>query len=305
MGPIRTRSLGGSLKARSPRWLLNASDHATRTIGLLTEADRPAPDFLIIGTKRGGTTSLYNYLMQHPGILGTYPRIRSLKSTNFFFADDQHDERWYRSHFHTEHYRAVLRRRLGYRPLGFEASPYYMWDPRIAPKVATVAPHVKAIALVRNPVRRAWSHYQERVQNGVEPLSFQDSLALEADRLAGELEHMEADHRYHSTARDWYSYRSRGEYLAQLTGWEASFPPERLLVVASEKLYREPQAVIDQVCDFLHLPTHKLPSLQAFNATWRTRNSVPGRQADELADHFAPHNRRLEKYLGWPLEWDS
>lgn len=300
VGPVPTIA---AVKDRSPRWLLTAADRATRAGALATAGDRPVPDFLVIGTKRGGTTSLFNYLVRHPGILGLYPSTRGKKSTDYLFSGHDHDERWYRSHFHTETYRRLRGRRLGYRPLSFEASPYYVWDPRIAARAADLRPTMKAVLLLREPVRRAWSHYQERVQNGVEPLSFEDALAAEDDRLAGEIERMAADPGYHSDAYDWYSYRSRGEYLPQIRTWHRSFPAEQLLVLRSEDLYRSTQETVDQVCDFLTIPRFLLPETSAHNATWRTREGVPEGPGRALAEHYAPLNRELEDYLSRPLGW--
>lgn len=293
------------LKARSPRWLLDTADRTTRTIALATAVDRPVPDFVIAGTKRGGTTSLFNYLLQHPGLLGTYPASRGRKSTDFFFADSTESSRWYRSHFHSETYRRLRRRSLGYRPLGFEASPYYMWDLRVAAKASELVPNLKSIFILRDPVRRAWSHYQERVQNGVEPLSFADALDAEPARLAGETERMATDPGYHSNAHDWYAYRSRGEYLPQVTNWHSSFPADQLLVLRSEDLYTSTQDVMDQICSFLGVPAFVLPSTTAHNATWRTRDQVPEAQAHDLRLHYRPHNQALADYLGRPLEWDA
>lgn len=302
MTPPRILSTS-QLKSVSPRWLLHAADMSTRTFALSTVRLRSGPDFLIVGTKRGGTTSLFNYLIQHPGILGTYPRLRAKKSTDFFFGNGKSSERWYRSHFHTETYRAVQARTLGYRPLGFEASPYYIWDPRVAPQVRAFNPSIKAILLVRDPVRRAWSHYQERVQNGVEPLTFAQALAVEDDRLGGEVERMLENPGYHSTAHDWYSYRSRGEYLPQIQNWLAHFDRDQLLVLRSEDLYTQTQTSIDDICRFLEIPTFAAPTFKAFNATWRTHADVPRSEAAELSRHYADHVSALEEFLGKELAW--
>ena len=74
-----------AFKDRSPRWVKDSANAATRRYALTTVARRPAPDFLIIGTKRGGTTSLFNYLLMHPGVLGLYPQSRGKKSTDYYF----------------------------------------------------------------------------------------------------------------------------------------------------------------------------------------------------------------------------
>jgi hypothetical protein len=300
-------SLTTDLKDRAPGWTKSAADTVTRGFAMGTVRDRPVPDFLVIGTKRGGTTSLFRYLAAHPGILGLFPQVRGKKGTEFFFPSQHHEkprsETWYRSHFHSEAFRRRLAQRLGYRPLSFEASPYYIWDPRIPARVNTVAPQVKSILLVRDPVRRAWSHYQERVQNGVEPLTFAQALAAEPDRLAGELERMDADPTYYSSAYDWYSYRSRGEYLPQIRTWHQHFPREQLLVLRSEDLYRQTQETMDRICGFLGIPTHPMPTVKPFNSTWRTTEDTPEEQRAELAAHFREPNRALQEYLGMPLGW--
>lgn len=290
------------VKDLSPRWVKDVANVSTRAAALMTVQDRPGPDFLVIGTKRGGTTSLFNYLLMHPGVLGLFPQSRGKKSTDWFFADRTRSHTWYRSHFHTSRQKRRLAARLGYAPVSGEASPYYLWDPRIAEQVRAHSPEVKAIALLRDPVERAWSHYQERTQNGVEPLGFAEALRAEPKRLEGELEKMAADPTYHSTAHDWYSYRARGIYLPQLQNWRRSFPEGQLLVVRSEDMYTDVQGVFDRISDFLGLGRATLPTTRTFNASHR-RSSVPEPARSELASFYAPYNADLEGYLGRPLGW--
>lgn len=297
-----TRRRVATIKDRSPRWARTAVDVTTRRYALVGAGSRPGPDFLVVGTKRGGTTSLFNYLCSHPGVLGMFPRPREKKSTDYFFTEYQRGPRWYRSHFHTEQLRALMARRLGYRPLGGEASPYYIWDPRIAERVATTAPGVRAIMLVRDPVERAWSHYRERVHNGVEPLSFDDALDAEEDRTSGELDRMMADPGYHSTAYDWYSYRARGVYLPQIQNWLQHFPASQLLVLRSEDLYDDVPGTVDRVAAFLDLPTAPLPTTRAYNAVdGRSGMSDSARAA--LSDFYAEPNGALTEFLGRDLGW--
>lgn len=293
-----------SVHAKAPTWLKDVANLATRRYAMLTASDRPMPDYLIIGTKRGGTTSLFNYLVRHPGVLQMFPQVRGTKSTDYFFKGHGRSLRWYRSHFHTERYRRRLARTLGYRPLSGEASPYYVWDPRVAPAIRAVAPDVKAILLLRDPVRRAWSHYQERVQNGVEPLSFGEALAAEESRLLGERERMAADPTYYSEAFDFHTYRARGDYLPQVQAWLEHFPREQLLVLRAEDLYEDTQATFDEVCDFLGLPRMTMPVRAPFNATWRTRDLPPEAEAAELAAYYAPRNAALGEFLGRDMGWD-
>lgn len=291
------------LKSFAPRWALDAADVTTRMLALATATDRPFPDFLVIGAKRGGTTSLFNYLVRHPGILGLYPQARGKKSTDYYFANNDQTERWYRSHFHSNVYRKFLSTRLGYTALSFEASPYYVWDPRIAEKVAGRSPQTKAILLLRDPVKRAWSHYQERVQNGVEPLKFSEALEREDERLDGELDRMLSDPHYHSTAWDWYSYKSRGEYLWQIENWTRHLPRENLLVLFSETLYVDTQTTVDKICNFLSLPRFALPTTRTYNASQQTQERIGEREEENLGKYFQAHNQELAQYLELDVPW--
>ena len=290
-----------SIKDRSPRWARDAAIVATRGFGLATARSRISPDFLVIGTKRGGTTSLFNYLMMHPGVLGLYPRPRLQKSTDYFFKNYDRGTQWYRSNFHSQVFRDRMSERLGYEPRSGEASPYYVWDPRVARRAFEVNPALKAVMLVRNPVERAFSHWQERVHNGVEPLSFEQALAAEEARTEGELERMLDDPLYYSEAHDWYTYRSRGLYLPQLQNWTSVFPADQLLVVCSEDLYADVQGTFDRVGAFLGLPAVTLPTTKTFNASRRL--GIPAGAREELTAYYAPHTQELSEYLGRPLPW--
>jgi hypothetical protein len=290
-----------SIKEHSPRWVRDSAIVATRGFGRATSRGRTVPDFLVVGTKRGGTTSLFNYLMMHPGMLGLFPRPRLQKSTDYFFKNFAQGERWYRSNFHTQAFRDRMAHQLGYAPRSGEASPYYVWDPRIARRAYDVNPDLKAIMLVRDPVERAFSHWQERAQNGVEPLSFEQALEAEEARTSGELDRMLDDPLYYSQAHDWYTYRSRGLYLPQLENWTSVFPAEQLLVVCSEEMYADVQGTFDRVSTFVGLPTVKLPTTRTFNAS--ARLPMPEGARQELTDFYAPHVRLLSEHLGRPLPW--
>lgn len=165
--------------------------------------------------------------------------------------------------------------------------------------MSRLAPNVRSIAILREPAARALSHYRERVANGVEPLSFPEAIAREDERIEGELERMLSDPSYPGHARDWFAYRSRGDYLPQLRAWLTHFPREQLLVLRSEDLYAEPQRVYDEVCDFLGLRPHRLGDPSARNA------STPGRGDEDVAlvleklrADLEPSVRELETFLG-------
>ena len=144
---------------------------------------RLLPDFLIIGTQRGGTTSLYNYLVEHPGI-----GAASIKEVHFF--DTPHFKQglaWYRGHFPSAFQRYYVERSLKHGFVTGEASPYYLFHPHAPKRVAGLMPQMKLIVMLRNPVDRAYSHYHHEVAGGHEKLAtFEEAIACEDERLAGE-----------------------------------------------------------------------------------------------------------------------
>lgn len=116
------------------------------------------PDFIIIGVQKGGTTSLYSYLTQHPQIAPA-----TQKEIHYFDFNFDKSTDWYCSHFSTSSEGEYL--------LAGEASPYYIFHPQVPQRIYDLFPQVKIIALLRNPVERAISHYYYYIKIQYESLS--------------------------------------------------------------------------------------------------------------------------------------
>jgi hypothetical protein len=259
---------------------------------------RALPDLLIIGTQRGGTTSLYEYLARHHDVVAPLG-----KELQYFSTAHARGEAWYRAHFPTES--SMLRRRREGRPfLAFEASPYYLFHPHAARRAAATVPGAKLIALVRDPVERAYSHYEHTRQRGLEPLSFEEAVAAEPDRLAVEVERMKADPDYQSRPHRIYSYLARGRYAFQLEEWCNHFPRQQMLVLRSEDLFADPADTYRRVLAFLDLPSIALPDYPTYT---RRRPGPPlePRTRHALAEGFRADNERLAALLGRDMGWDG
>jgi hypothetical protein len=257
----------------------------------LTSAWRPLPDFLVIGAQRSGTTSLYRYLGRHPQI--EWARI---KEVHYFDRAFARGTGWYRAQF-----RLSLGRRTW---LAGDASPYYMVHPLVPARAAALVPQARLIATLRNPVDRAYSHYQHVVARGHTDLSFEDALDLERQIAAGELRRLAAEPTYRSRLHEWHSYVGRGQYAEQLERWLEHFPRDRLHVVVSEQLFADPNAILAGVAEFLGVPPHVVASPEQLvkRGTYPSPMSSATRQ--RLVEHFRPHNRRLEELLGLDVGWD-
>ena len=280
------------LARRAARW--SAQAYARPTAGL-----RLLPDYLIIGAQRAGTTSLHRYLIQHPGVRTT---LRT-KGVHFFDTGYGRGMSWYASRFPTKLTAWYVARRHGVELRTGEASPYYLFHPLVPGRVAEHLPRVKLIALLRDPVGRAYSHYQHEVARGFETLSFEEAVEAEPARLAGEEERMLAEPLYHSFEHQHHSYLARGRYAEQLERWLARFDERQLLVLSSERFFAEPEQTFARVLEFLELPAFTPDGYERHNGyDYRTMGEgVRGR----LVDHFREPNRRLYELVGDDFGWSD
>jgi hypothetical protein len=228
-------------------------------------------------------------MVQHPAILPPFG-----KEIHYFDHYYGLGLRWYRGRFP---YRHRLR-----HALTLDASPYYLVHPQVPQRAAQLLPEVKLIALLRNPVERALSHYQHEIRAGRESLSFADAIAQEAGRLAGEEERLASDPSYYSYNHHRFSYTRRGLYLEQLRRWVQHFPRRQLLVLQSEWLYRDPVGASAAVYRFLGLAPHRLDHYKPFLRGNYEREMPPELRA-RLAEFFAPANRELYQWLGEEFDW--
>jgi hypothetical protein len=288
------------IKSVAPR---QARDQVRRLLvryGERTSARRPLPDFLIIGTKRGGTTSLWRYLIQHPLVPRLFPAWNT-KTSHYFEENWPKGEAWYRSHFPTARQRAALERRHGGPCRVGESAPLYMFHPLVAGRVADLMPQARIIVLLRDPVERAFSHWKERRTEGREPLGFAEALAAEDERTAGERDRLIADPDAFSEPFDSWSYRARGRYLEHLEPWLDRFDSGQLLFLPSETLYRDPAGSYARVLDFIGLPAYELPAYDVFND--RPSKGMDDRVRAELSAYYRPYNDALARRLGMTFDW--
>ena len=257
---------------------------------------RAEPSFLIIGSQKAGTTSLFNYLLKHPCVLGP-----TQKEVHYFSDTFLKGRSWYQNHFPplTAVYRRAVK--TGRRPVTGEASPYYIFHPCAPERVHSTLPKAKIIVMLRNPVDRAYSHYKYHVKLGAEDLAFEDALNVEEERLAGEDEKLIADDSYFSFNHKMFSYQSRGRYIEQLKRWARYYSVGDMLIVRSEDFFEDSESIFADVLRFLGLPEHRLPEYQKFNAGGGDRMNPETRA--RLLDYFAPYNKRLYQFLGREMGW--
>ena len=252
------------------------------------ERAKPAePTFIIIGPMKTATSALYEYINQHPQVL---PCIE--KEVHFFSNNNKypHGKDWYIAHFplipEGEHF------------ITGEASPGYIVN-NIQQRVFDMFPSIKLIALIRNPVDRAFSHYQHNVKHGFERQSFEDAINSELEVLKLVENPAEAAKKWRWGVHP--GYLLIGFYYYFLKQWLDVFPKEQLLIINNQDLLVNPLETMGQVFRYLGLPEHLKAEYPKYYAG--SYEPISQEMQKTINDVFKPHNRKLEEYLNLDLKW--
>ncbi|GAA1964587.1 hypothetical protein GCM10009817_00420 [Terrabacter lapilli] len=263
------------------------------TIGVLqsrlARGERLLPGYLVVGTKRGGSTSLAEWITLHPQV----GESRSGKGTHYFDVNFGRGFRWYAAQFPKVD--------EGHAIVG-ESSPYYMFHPLSPQRIRAALPDVKIVMCLRDPVARAWSHHAYEVARGHEDEPFERALDLEESRLAGEEARIVADPDYPADHWRYHAYLRRGHYAEQLQTFHDLFGQDQVLVVQSEALFADPHGQMDRVFAFLGLEPHRSEQLEARNAN-RPYGEMTRETFARLADYYTPLNEQLRAMPGVEFTW--
>ena len=296
VGRLRQRLKDKNRQISSPKEELSSVDGSaadSRKAAPEAPGHGALPDFVIIGGKKCGTTFLYHLLSRHPYVA---PAVD--KEVHFFDIRFDWGTDWYRSHF------PAPVKKEGRRVITGEASPFYLYHPHAARRAAETVPRAKLIALLRDPVDRAYSDYHHKARRGHEPLTFEQAIEAEENRLRGEKEKMLADEGYRSRNFRAFSYLSRGVYVDQIMAWREFFDADQMLILKSEDMFEDTPQTLKRVADFLDLPAWE-PDLPTTPETRNEGGYTPISPAtrQRLRDYFEPHNQRLYDYLGVDFGW--
>jgi hypothetical protein len=259
------------------------------------------PDYLIIGAVRSGTTSLHGWLGQHPFVVPTTKELRYFNLNHFRGSD------WYRSHFPLEGERERFASQRGRAFLVGDATATYMphhWTPQ---RAAKLVPEAKIIACLRDPVDRAYSHYQAIRLRGNEPLeSFEEAIAQEPDRIRADERRTLVDPNFRSWSLHGWAYLKSSCYAAHFERWYEFFPPEQMVLVNFDReLTADARGVLRAVYAHLGLPDYHNPSLPVLNMIAGPYEPLADETRARLIEYFRPHNRRLYELTGIDFGWPA
>jgi hypothetical protein len=242
---------------------------------LLKDPTNPVlPTFFIVGAAKAGTTSLYHYLNQHPDVYMSpnkephwFSRVRPVPGQ---------DSRPVASE---EEYLELFNEWNGESAIG-EASPSYLWDEEAPYRIKEAVPHAKIIAILRDPVERAYSHYLMQVREGKEDLPFM--AALQQD--------------YHEENKAWSAsrlYVDLGFYADQVQRYLEVFGEEQVKIcLYAKELIRNPRALLKSVMEFIEVDPRYAASVRT--DTWSNTYAVP--RSRLALDVFRSRIRRSRRF---------
>lgn len=231
------------------------------------------PDFVVIGGMKCGTTALWRYLRQHPGI--HVPPNR--KNLNFFLQQDNWSRGldWYESFFAGSP--------SDVSAIGEVSTEYtkYPFFPGVPEKLSQVLPKAKLVYLVRHPIRRIVSQYLHLVNAGTETRTFDEAIR----------------------GGDPNPYLRYSQYYYQLEQFFPFFPQNAILVLTAEKLRREPALALDELARFVGAAPGWRPSEEIVvhtRAEKRNWNRLGRRlkKSPELFRAYQYYSERLPPPLG-------
>lgn len=262
---------------------------------LATNSLRLLPDFIIIGAQKSGTTSLFHYLAQHPQVKPSFT-----KEVHFFDGGKKPEidtfakgTFWYRAHFplYTGKSREFI---TG------EASPLYIFNPLAPQRISNLVPQVKLIALLRNPVERAISHYFHEKRKGREQLSILEAFEAEEDRIRAVLRQQN----YKSLNFIHHTYLKRGLYAEQLDRYLRLFDSQQLFIIQSEDFFSNPGQILSKICRFLNInDKYPFANLNPRNIGYN-KHRIEDAVLEYLIQYYLPHNQRLCNLLGQSFTWE-
>ncbi len=245
----------------------------------------PRPDFLVVGAPKAGTTALHAALARHPDVFVSDP-----KEPKYWLCDgapppawrgpgDRHSQQeWV---WRAEDYFSLFAQAARHQVRG-ESTPFYLWSRGAHRRIAEDLPDVRIVAVVRDPVDRAYSNWMHLWSDGLEPESdFVTAFGRE-------------DERVRAGWAPFWRYRGLGLYGEQLQHLQRYVDPARILVVRYRDLVDEPGVTLDRVSRFLGIREGLVDSVPRDNSRsfvppgWRPRLFGPVVRGGALLGQFAP-----------------
>lgn len=237
-------------------------------------------NFLVAGAQKSGTSALDFYLRQHHEV-----RMARRKECHFFNRDE---------HFTAQLNYAPYHRLFPDLQTEFtkgECTPAYMYWHQAMPRIQQYNPQMNIIAVLRNPIQRAFSAWNMEVDRGNETLSFMAAIKTENDRCRSSLPQQHKN----------FAYLDRGFYSEQIRRIWRCFPVSQTHFIKFDDLKANPQTTFNQLCDFLQISPIEHLQLREVNCTPYPR-SMTAEEWDFLYDLYQFEIKQTAHMLGWDCD---
>ena len=275
-------------------WLLRHPQINPYTVGnvgllrLLSSNSRVFPNFLVIGAMKAGSTTLHQYINNHPNVIPA--SIKEVHYFDYYFGSDF----WYRSNFPKKE--EMLKNKI--TCLTGDSTPQYLFHPLAPKRVFDLLPTIKILCVLRNPIDRAFSHYNHNVRNGNESLSFEDAIFQRDNKLDQEYKNLISNNDCDVVFYERYNYLNLGKYAEQLSEWFKYFPKDQFFICKTEDLSSD---TLIQAYEFLGLPYHDPGKIDSLNSG--KYNVMNNKTREKLNKFYEPHNSKLSKLLKMKFNW--
>jgi hypothetical protein len=245
----------------------------------------PHPDFLIVGAPKAGTTAVHAALAQHPQVFVTTP-----KEPKYWLCDDAPPPAWRGpgdAHsrqewiWRADDYARLFEAGRDHAVRG-ESTPFYLWSRGAHRRIAEALPDVRLIAVVRDPIDRAYSNWMHLWSDGLEPIAdFETAFARQ-------------DERVRAGWAPFWRYRELGRYGEQLAHLQRYVDPSRVLVLRYRDIVDNPRSAVDRTCRFLGIETGAVATIPRDNSRnfvepgWRPTLLGPVVRTGARLGQFAP-----------------
>ena len=267
-----------------------------RNFHYITSPFRVLPDFFVIGVARSGTTSLFHYLGQHPNI-----ERASYDELGYFDENFHLGLNWYRSLFPTKFTKKNIEK-IHKKFLTFDVTPFYIYNPLVIQRILADFPNSKIIANLRNPIDRAYSNFNQGIQdNNDTKTTFEEVVYDELDKIKNNKINLDDPS---LLVDDFYELLlARGLYEMQLKPWYNSFSHDKILITSSEQLATNTGQTLKQIFNFLKIPDMKVQDLSKKNKRQYPIMKTETRKL--LIEFYRPYNEKLYSLIGKNFDWDK
>ena len=266
---------------------------------MFTSPIRLMPDVIIAGFHKTSTTSLHYYLIQHPNI-GAPTR----KEIGYFSTFFWRGESWYRSHFPTtfsKFFKSLKKQNF----IVLDSDPICSFHPLSPQRVKERLPKTKIIFVLRNPIDRAWSDYNQDIRKGHFPdISFQEKIKKDELSFQKRMEQFKnekmLDGKKHTIYRP---YLSISKYIIHINNWLEYFPKNQILFLTTDEIDLDLNKSLNKIFNFLEIPSKNISSIERQNVGKYPKMDPETRQ--QLIEFFKPYNKKLETLLEKSFHWDN